>query len=212
MFNTDKYKHRAFIIKIVLCIIVAIFIIRLFQLQIIEDYSGQASRNAFYNKVIYSPRGLIYDRNGKLLVYNQPTYDLLVTMSEIPGPKSFQPPIDTLELCNLLNITKEQFDVRIASVKDRKKNPGYSPLTPQRFITQMSPEDYAIVQEKLRNFPGFSIQSRTLRNYNYAYASHVLGSIGEVNRSVLETDSTYRMGDYIKRTGTVKDTASVEQK
>ena len=111
MFNTDKYKHRAFIIKIVLCIIVAIFIIRLFQLQIIEDYSGQASRNAFYNKVIYSPRGLIYDRNGKLLVYNQPTYDLLVTMSEIPGPKSSQPPIDTLELCNLLNITKEKFDV-----------------------------------------------------------------------------------------------------
>ena len=204
MFNTDKYKHRAFIIKIVLCIIVAIFIIRLFQLQIIEDYSGQASRNAFYNKVIYSPRGLIYDRNGKLLVYNQPTYDLLVTMSEIPGPKSSQPPIDTLELCNLLNITKEQFDARIESVKDRRKNPGYSPLTPQRFITQMSPEDYAIVQEKLRNFPGFSIQSRTLRNYNYAYASHVLGSIGEVNRSVLETDSTYRMGDYIGVSGLEK--------
>ncbi len=204
MFNTDKYKHRAFIIKIVLCVIVAIFIIRLFQLQIIEDYSGQASRNAFYNKVIYSPRGLIYDRNGKLLVYNQPTYDLLVTMSEIPGPKSSQPPIDTLELCNLLNITKEQFDARIASVKDRRKNPGYSPLTPQRFITQMSPEDYAIVQEKLRNFPGFSIQSRTLRNYNYAYASHVLGSIGEVSRSVLETDSTYRMGDYIGVSGLEK--------
>ena len=146
MFNTDKFKHRAFTIKVVLCVIVLIFIIRLFQLQIIDDYSVQAGRNAFYHKIIYSPRGLIYDRNSKLLVYNQPTYDLLVTMSEIPGPKSSKPPIDTLELCRLLKISKEQFDKRMDNLKDRRKNPGYSPLTPQRFITQMSPEDYAIIQ------------------------------------------------------------------
>lgn len=204
MFDTDKFKNRAFTIKIVLCVIVAIFIVRLFQLQIIDDYSGQASRNAFYYKIVYSPRGLIYDRNGKLLVYNQPTYDVLVTMSEIPGPRSSKPAIDTLELCKLLKITKKQFDDRMESVKDRRKNPGYSPLTPQRFITQMSPEDYAMLQEKLRKFPGFSIQSRTLRNYNYSYGSHVLGSIGEVSRKVLDNDSTYRMGDYIGVSGLEK--------
>lgn len=142
------------------------------------------------------PRGLIYDRNNKLLVYNQPTYDLMITVKEVNLQKRRGTPIDTAQLCRLLNISKSDFDNRLTHIKDRRKNPGYSPLTPQRFITQLSPEEYAVLQEHLRKFPGFSIQSRTLRNYSYPCGAHILGSIGEVSQSTIDNDPTYRMGDY----------------
>lgn len=192
----DKYKDRSIIIYIVLAFFVAIFVGRLAQLQLFEDYSEAADDNAFYRKPIYASRGLIYDRNGKLLVYNQPTYDLMVTMKDLNVLHKAKTPIDTLELCNLLDITYEQFVERIEYIKDKRKNPGYSSLTPQRFITQLSPEDYAMIQEHLRKFPGFSVQGRTLRNYSYPCGAHVFGSIGEVNKKQIERDPTYRLGDY----------------
>ena len=192
----DKYKDRRIVIYIVLALVVFVFAIRLAQLQLYDDYTNVAESNAFYRKPIYAPRGLIYDRNGKLLVYNQPTYDLMVTMKELRDQKKAGTPIDTLELCNLLGITYEHFLDRMASIKDRRKNYGYSQLTPQRFMTQLSPEDYAMLQEHLRKFPGFTVQSRTLRNYNYPCGAHVLGSIGEVNKRQIERDSYYRPGDY----------------
>ena len=191
----DKYKDRSISVYIVLSVVVAIFVGRLGYLQLWEDYSEAAGDNAFYNKPIYASRGLIYDRNGKLLVYNQPTYDLMVTMKDLNSrPKDN--PMDTLELCGLLGIDYDQFVERMANIKDRRKNPGYSSLTPQRFMTQLSPEDYAMIQEHLRKFPGFSIQGRTLRNYNYPCGAHVFGSIGEVNKKQIERDPTYRLGDY----------------
>jgi penicillin-binding protein 2 len=145
----DKYKDRSISVYIVLSVVVAIFVGRLGYLQLWEDYSEAAGDNAFYNKQIYAARGLIYDRNGKLLVYNQPTYDLMVTMKDLNSrPKDN--PMDTLELCGLLGIEYDQFVERMANIKDRRKNPGYSSLTPQRFMTQLSPEDYAMIQEHLR--------------------------------------------------------------
>ena len=192
----DKYKDRSIVIHVVLALFVVLFICRLAQLQLYEDYTGVAEDNAFYRKPIYAPRGLIYDRNGKLLVYNQPTYDLMVTMKELRDQKKAGTPIDTLELCNLLGVTYKQFEDRMAYIKDKRKNYGYSQLTPQRFITQLSPEDYAMLQEHLRKFPGFTVQSRTLRNYSYPCGAHVLGSIGEVNKRQIERDATYRPGDY----------------
>lgn len=192
----DKYKDRSIIIHAVLAIVVALFIGRLAYLQLYKDYTDVAEGNAFYRKPIYAPRGLIYDRNGKLLVYNQPTYDLMVTMKELHDHHKKGSPIDTMELCGLLGITYDQFVERMEYIKDRSKNPGYSSLTPQRFITQLSPEDYAMLQEQLRKFPGFSVQNRTLRNYNYPCGAHVFGSIGEVNKKQIERDATYRLGDY----------------
>lgn len=189
----DRYKDRSISICIVLAVFVAVFIGRLAQLQLYDDYTEAADSNAFYNKTLYAPRGLIYDRNGKLLVYNQPTYDLMVTMKELRDQEKAKTPIDTLEFCRLLGITYEQFCERVASVKTKS---GYSPLTPQRFMTQLSPEDYAMLQEHLRKFPGFTIQNRTLRNYNYPCGAHVLGSIGEVSKRQIERDSYYRPGDY----------------
>lgn len=192
----DKYKDRSLIIGTLLALFVLIFIIRLAQLQLFGNYTEMAESNAFYRNTIYASRGLIYDRNGKLLVYNQPTYDLMVTIKELNRQKRLGSPIDTIELCHLLNIDKKEFDLRIANVKDRRKNPGYSPLTPQRFITQLSPEEYAILQEHLRKYPGFSIQNRTLRNYAYPCGAHVLGSIGEVSQNTIDSDPSYRIGDY----------------
>ena len=193
----DKYKDRRIIIYIVLALFIVIFVGRLAHLQLYEDYTKEAIGNAFYQKPIYAPRGLIYDRNGKLLVYNQPTYDLMVTMKELKDLHKKKTPIDTLELCGLLGITYEQFVDRMAYIKDSRKNYGYSQLTPQRFMTQLSPEDYAMLQEHLRKFPGFTVQSRTLRNYNYPCGAHVLGSIGEVDRKQIEkAPLLYRLGDY----------------
>lgn len=189
----DKYKDRSVGIYIVLALFVVLFIGRLAQLQLYEDYTEDAVGNAFYHKTLYAPRGLIYDRNGKLLVYNQPTYDLMVTMKELRNQEKAGSPIDTLEFCGLLGITYEQFCERMEIVKGRH---GYSALIPQRFMTQLSPEDYAMLQEHLRKFSGFTIQNRTLRNYNYPCGAHVLGSIGEVSKRQIERDDYYRAGDY----------------
>ncbi len=192
----DIYKNRAQIVKAVLYCLILVFIVRLFYLQMFGNYEDKAEGNAFYKKKSYAPRGLIYDRNGKLLVYNQPTYDLMVTMRELNVASKNGNPIDTFALCGLLNITKDYFDKRMEEVKDRRINLGYSYLTPQRFITQLSPEDYAVLQEQLRKFPGFSVQSRTLRNYTYPYGAHVLGSIGEVSKNTIKEDDFYKQGDY----------------
>ncbi len=193
----DKYKDRSFIIGIVIACFILLFIGRLAQLQLIEDYSDVADNNAFYRKIVYAQRGLIYDRNGKLLVYNQPTYDLMVTMNELNAASRKGEPIDTLQLCALLDITPEYFLERMEYIKNRNKNYGYSPLIPQRFITQLSSAEYALLQEQLRKYPGFSVQSRTMRNYKYPYAAHALGQIGEVGRATLDKDPSYTMGDYI---------------
>lgn len=192
----DRYKDRSLVIGVVLALFVVIFIIRLAQLQLFGNYAEMAESNAFYRKTIYAPRGLIYDRNGKLLVYNQPTYDLMITIREVNLQKKRGTPIDTAQLCALLDITVDEFKTRIGNIKDRRRNPGYSSLTPQRLITQLSPEEYAVLQEHLRKFPGLSIQGRTLRNYTYPCAAHVLGSIGEVSQSVIDADRSYKMGDY----------------
>ena len=130
-----------------------------------------------------------HDRNGKLLVYNQPAYDVMLIMREIQ-------PFDTLDFCDVLGITKEQFLKRIADIKNRRLNPGYSSYVPQVFMNQLSAQEYGVLQEKLYKFPGFYIQNRTIRQYEYPNAALVLGNIGEVNRKDIESDSYYTQGDY----------------
>ena len=156
-YNLEK---RRFVIGGVATAIVVIYMIRLFTLQIMsDDYKKNADSNAFLKHIEFPARGAIYDRNGKLLVYNQPSYDLMVVMNEESGR------LDTMDFCNSLGITKEFFIKRMNDIKDRSKNPGYSRYTQQLFMGQLSDRDFSVFQEKMFRFPGFYVQKRTVREY-----------------------------------------------
>ena len=173
-----------------------VYIIRLFALQIMsDDFRKSADSNAFQKKIEYPSRGAIYDRNGKLLVYNQPSFDIMVVMNEAKDH------IDTLDLCQTLGITKEMFINRMNTIKDRNKNPGYSRYTQQVFMTQLDEHDFAVFREKMFRFPGFYIQRRAIRQYQYPYAAHVLGDVAEVSQRDIDDDDYYQQGDYIGKLG-----------
>lgn len=191
-------EKRKYVIGATAAFIVLVYLIRLFNLQIMtDDYKKNADSNAFLNKIQYPSRGAIYDRNGKLLVFNQPAYDITFVPREVTS-------LDTLDLCRTLNITLEQFDKRMKDVKNRWMNPGYSKYTHQVFMTQLSAEECGVFQEKLFKFPGFYIQRRTIRQYTYNSSGHVLGDIGEVSKRDIENDDYYIRGDYIGKQGIEK--------
>lgn len=189
------YENRRYVFSGAVIIVVLIFIVRLFYLQVIDsDYKMWADSNAFLKKTLNPSRGMIYDRNGKLLVYNQPAYDIMLIMREVQ-------PFDTLDFCTTVGITKEQFINRIVDIKNTRLNPGYSSYVPQVFMNQLSAKDYGVLQEKLYKFPGFYIQNRTIREYEYPNAAHVLGNIGEVNKQDIARDKYYVQGDDSGRSG-----------
>ncbi len=193
--------NRPLFIRIFIILVMLIFVLQLFNLQILNDYGELADGNALLRRTLYAPRGLIYDRNGELLVYNHPTYDLMVTRRELRLAKREGTPLDTAEFCRTLSITVEDFNRRM---RDMEKRVGYSQRTPQRFMTQITPEEYAVLQEKLHRFPGFTIQTRTLRSYSYPLAAHALGSMGEVSKRMIQNDSYYKQGDYAGVSGIEK--------
>ena len=191
-----ELSNRRYVIGGVATFIVVVYIIRLFTLQIMsDDYKKNADSNAFLKRIDYPSRGIITDRKGRLMVYNQPSYDLMVVMNEERGH------LDTLDFCRTLGITREQFDKRMAEIKDRSKNPGYSRFTQQLFMGQISPDEFSVFQEKMFRFPGFYIQKRSVRQYEYPYAAHVLGDVAEVSPSEIEEDDYYQPGDYIGKLG-----------
>lgn len=191
-------EKRKYVIAAAAIVIVLTYIVRLFYLQIMtDDYKRYADSNAFLNKVQYPSRGAIYDRNGKLLVFNQPAYDITFVPREVEV-------LDTLDFCKALGITREQFDERMKDVRNRRKNPGYSKYTHQTFMTQLSAEECGVFQEKLFKYPGFYIQRRTIRQYAYNAAGHALGDIGEVSMRDIEKDDYYGRGDYIGKQGIEK--------
>lgn len=192
----DQYYKRRFVISGIAVVIVLVYIIRLFYLQIIDTSTkDQADTNALVKQTIYPSRGLMYDRNGELLVFNQPIYEITMTMREMKDDW------DTAAFCNSIHISRAEFDERIADIKDRRKNRGYSRQTPQVFMSQLKKEDIATLQEELFLFPGIQIQKRTLRDYTYKAAAHVLGSVGEVNQNDIDRDPYYGRGDYSGRDG-----------
>ena len=178
-------ENRKYVIGGVAIFIVVVYIIRLFTLQIMsDDYKKNADSNAFLKKIDYPSRGVITDRNGKLLV-----------MNEAKGR------LDTLDFCQTLGITREEFDKRMETIKDRSKNPGYSRFTQQLFISQLSDKDFSIFHEKIFRYPGFYIQRRSIRQYQYPVAAHVLGDVAEVSPADIEEDDYYQPGDYIGKLG-----------
>ena len=189
-------ENRKYVIGGVAIFIVVVYILRLFALQIMsDDYKKNADSNAFLKKIDYPSRGVITDRNGKLLVFNQPSYDVMIVINEARNR------LDTLEFCNALNITKEEFDKRMETIKDRSKNPGYSRFTQQLFMSQLSDKDFSIFHEKMFRFPGVYIQRRSIRHYQYPVAAHVLGDVAEVSPADIEEDEYYQPGDYIGKLG-----------
>lgn len=189
------YEYRKFVIGGIALVVVLSYIARLGFLQLSdEEYKSRADNNAFLNSIIFPSRGVIYDRNGELLVYNQPAYDIMVIMREVNN-------LDTLEFCKTLNITKATFDERMALIKNSNKNPGYSPYTQQLFLAQISAEEFSIFQEKMFRFHGFYVRERTIRRYATDYCAHVLGDVAEVSPADVERDDYYAPGDYIGKQG-----------
>lgn len=192
----DQFHSRRMLMIILVGIVSLIFIARLFYLQLLSpDYKARAERNAYFGKIIQPSRGVIYDRNGNILVDNKPAYDLMITMS-IAKKK-----LDTVELAKFLNISTSELSENLLRVRDRRINRGYSPYTPQILMTQLEPLDVARLQEQLYKFPGLSIQSRTTRQYNYHHAAHILGYLSEASKRDMERDSTLIPGDYVGKEG-----------
>ncbi|MGN1214350.1 MAG: penicillin-binding protein 2, partial [Bacteroidaceae bacterium] len=182
-------------IAIMAVVVILIYIVRLMSLQLLTgDYKAGADSNAFFKKIQYPARGLIYDRDSTLMVYNESAYNIMVVMEEQHG-------IDTLDFCNTIGITKQDYINRMAQIKDSRLNPGYSRYTPQMFIDRIPADQYAVFQEKLYKFKGFYAEQRTVRKYSTTVGAHVLGDVGEVSRSDIEKDEYYRQGDYIGKLG-----------
>ncbi|MGI0105302.1 penicillin-binding protein 2 [Salinimicrobium sp. WS361] len=179
--------------KILLYIIVItsglIFLARLFYLQVMDDsFVGLSENNAIKVVYDYPQRGFIFDRNGELLVSNQPSYDVMVI------PRNLKP-FDTTELCNILSITTEQLVERLDKAKI------YSPRLPSVVIPQLTKSEYAYLAEKMRKYEGFYIQKRSLRDYYTEHGANVLGYITEVNQRIVNENPYYLSGDLIGRQG-----------
>lgn len=180
---------RQLLLSIIIGITGLTFIGRLFYLQVYSSGEHNLYEDNAIRKVYdYPKRGFVYDRNGRLLVDNQPSYDVMFVPREVK-------PLDTLEFCNLLKITKKDF------IDIYNKAYHYSPRLPSVFIPQLTKEDYAALQEKMRKFEGFYIQKRSLRHYQTNIGANVLGDIGEVNNAIIEKDPYYKMGDLIGKQG-----------
>lgn len=180
---------RKLLLPTIIVLSAVIILVRLFYLQIIDEtFKLKSDNNAIKIKYEYPERGYIYDRNGKLLVSNQPAYDVMVIPREIKN-------LDTLELCRSLNITLEYFEKTLAKAK------VYSPRLPSVLLSQLNKKEYAVFQEKMRRFEGFYIQKRTLRDYQVDVASNVFGFITQVNQKIVDENPYYQSGDFIGRQG-----------
>ena len=185
----DAFINRKYFIMALIVLASLGLLIRLFIIQVVKDsYRLSADNNVLRYVTQYPARGLIYDRNGELIVFNQAAYDLMV----IPAQTS---KIDTNGFCNLLGITGEIFRERMSA------SVNYSRRAPSVFLKQISDETYARFQEKMFLFPGFYVQPRTLRKYSKPSASHVLGYVSEVDDGIIRKDPYYKQGDYIGKSG-----------
>lgn len=180
---------RKVLLPTIIFIATILLMIRLFYLQVIDDsFKLKSDNNAIKITYDYPERGYVYDRYGKLLVANQPSYDIMVVPKDIKN-------LDTTEFCGLLKITKEDFLKRIAKAK------VYSPRLPSVFLAQLNKKEYAAFQEVQRIFTGFYIQKRSLRDYQVAYGANVFGFITQVNDKIIEKNKYYNSGDLIGRQG-----------
>ena len=180
---------RKVLLPSVIILTTSLLIIRIFYLQIVDDtLKLKSENNAIKKKYEYPERGYIYDRKGKLLVANQASYDIMVIPRELKN-------IDTLEFCQLLNITKEDF------IKNIEKAKIYSPRLPSVFLSQLNKSEFAAFQEKIRKYEGFYFQKRSLRDYEVSFGANIFGFITQVNEKLVAKNPYYNSGDLIGKQG-----------
>ncbi|MFC2080763.1 penicillin-binding transpeptidase domain-containing protein [Bacteroidota bacterium] len=188
----NPFEGRKYVVGGIIILVGIVFLIRLFSIQVVESsYKSTAESNARRMEIQYPARGLIYDRNGELLVYNEAAYDLMINPSQLGQ-------FDTADFCRIIDISTREVIDRIQ--KARK----YSMYKPSIFMRQISSITYAVMQEKLYKFPGFFVQARTLRKYPRDIAAHAFGYVGEVDDADIIRDPYYQMGDYIGVSGIEK--------
>ena len=189
---SNQYSNRSGIVKVIFLAIGVLFVLRLSMLQLFDkEYKEKAKNQSLRNVTQYPARGLMYDRNGELLVYNEAVYDLMVIPRMVKD-------LDTNYFCRALGITRESFDERM------EKCYKFSPYSASIFMKQISKEDFGRWENLLYKFKGFYVSKRTLRLYGKPIAAHVLGYVGEVNENDLEKDPYYKRGDYIGKSGLEK--------
>ena len=185
----DTFINRKYVITALLVLACLGLLIRLFIIQVVKNtYRLSADNNVLRYVTQYPARGLVYDRNGELIVYNQAAYDIMVVPSQTTK-------IDTSGFCDLLGISPDLFrrEMRNAII--------YSRRAPSVFLKQISNETYARFQEKMFMYPGFYVQPRTLRKYSKPVGAHVLGYVSEVDDGVIKKNPYYKPGDYIGKSG-----------
>jgi len=188
--SSSNYKKNIFIFVILFCSLILVG--RLFYIQILDtSYRITAANNVLRHEVQYPARGLIFDRNGELLVGNKTTYDILVVPREMKN-------IDTLDLCSLFNISFTQCKNILDDIQRKRKQQGYQAAV---FLKQVPAEIYALFQEKSFKYPGFYAQARTLRSYPRNIAGNLLGYVTEVDTATIRRNPYYKMGDYIGKSG-----------
>jgi len=180
---------RKVLLPSMIIIVASLLVLRLFYLQVINDsFKLKSDNNAIKIQYDYPERGYIYDRNGKLMVANQPSYDIMVIPREVKE-------LDTLDFCELLAITKEEF------IKKIEKARVYSPRLPSVFLPQLNKSEFAAFQEKIRKFEGFYFQKRSLRDYQVNFGANIFGFITQVNEKLIEKNPYYNSGDLIGKQG-----------
>ena len=193
----NPFDNRKFVILAIFLTVALIFLGRLFYIQVIDDsYKLSANNQALRYVTQYPVRGLIYDRNGELLVYNEAAYDLMVIPKRVKN-------LDTLSFCELMGITDSAFAVKMDKAK------RYSRYKASIFEKQIPADEWASISEKIYKFPGFYGAKRTLRKYPKKAAAHVLGYISEATPGDLKRDSYYQGGDYVGKRGLEKEYENV---
>ena len=192
MSDEPNYINRKYILGGIAVAVVIIYLIRLFSLQLMsDDYKKNADSNAFRKEIQYPSRGLILDRKGRLLVYNESSYNIMVVMNDQRG-------IDTLDFCQTVGITKDFYIKRMDEIKSKI---SYSRYTPQLFMSQIPAEEFSVFREKLFRFKGFSVEKRSVRHYTTGLGAHLLGDVGEVNDKDIANDDYYQSSDFIGKLG-----------
>lgn len=192
MSDEPNYINRKYILGGIAVAVVIIYLIRLFSLQLMsDDYKKNADSNAFRKEIQYPSRGLILDRKGRILVYNESSYNIMVVMNDQRG-------IDTLDFCQTVGITKDFYIKRMDEIKSKI---SYSRYTPQLFMSQIPAEEFSVFREKLFRFKGFSVEKRSVRHYTTGLGAHLLGDVGEVNDKDIANDDYYQSGDFIGKLG-----------
>lgn len=187
-------EGRKEIIQVLIVLTALLFLVKLFILQVVDDqYAQLAYSNAIVKEVLYPDRGLISDRHGKLIAFNNPEYDLLIVTKEMKT-------LDTANFCSIFSVSRPQLRTMFKDLKARKE---YSPVKPTVFMKQLSNLDFAKIQDHIDEFTGLYIQPRSTRAYSTSSLANVLGYVSEVTKPQLEKDSTsiYQQGDYIGQTG-----------